>query len=375
MNSYDVVVVGLGAMGSSALYHASRRGLKVLGIEQFNEIPHEYGSHHGSTRIIRKAYFEHPGYVPLLLRAYELWERLEQEVGESLLVKSGGLMIGSPSSEVVSGALLAADRHGLSYERFTKKEIEKKYPWFTLDDSHEAVFEPDAGYLFSELAVRSHVGQAVRFGAEVRLGAKVEGWSQSGTGIEAKLGSETVFAQRLILTVGAWAPQFLYNRQLSVERQVLHWFAPSPDAMSNVPIYIIEEDDGSTFYAFPNIPSQGIKVAMHHGGAISTVDKVDREVHPLDIERMRHALSRRVPSLASRGLIKSSACMYTNTPDFHFIVGPLPEQENVILGLGYSGHGFKFSSVMGELLVNMSQDEDTLPIPEIFAPDRFANTQ
>lgn len=373
MKSYDLVVIGLGAMGSSALYHAARRGIKVLGVEQFHEVPHENGSHHGSTRVIRKAYFEHPGYVPLLLRAYELWERLEREIGERLLVKSGGLMIGPPTGEVVSGALLAAQRHGLPYERYTRQEVQKRYPVFALDDNQEAVFEPDAGYLFSEVAVRSHIRQAVRFGAEVMLGRQMSGWSQSVDGIEVQLPRETVYTQRLLLTVGAWAPEFLDMAKLEVERQVLHWFEPGDEAAKHLPIYIVEEQNGHTFYGFPNIHLQGLKVAIHHDGEICTADTIDRGVRAQDIERMRQLVSTRLPFLASSKLVKSLVCMYTNTPDFHFVVGPHPEQSNVVLGLGYSGHGFKFSSVMGELLVNIAQGESTIPVPEIFAPDRWYN--
>ncbi|KPV43112.1 N-methyl-L-tryptophan oxidase [Alicyclobacillus ferrooxydans] len=375
MKSYDLVIVGVGAMGSSALYHASRRGLKVLGIERFGEVPHEQGSHHGSTRIIRKAYFEHPGYVPLLLRAYELWEQLEREVDEKLIVKCGGLMIGSPTSEVVTGAILAAQRHELTYEVLSKQDVQRRYPFFALDDTQQAVFEPDAGYLFSELAVKAHVQQAIKAGAELKLGCQVAGWSKSGDGVEIQISGETVYADKLLLTVGAWAPNFIDKSRFQVERQVLHWFEPEEASTAGLPIYIVEEQDGSTFYGFPNIPLQGLKVAIHHGGENCTADTVDRVVHPADIKRMRFALSRRIPSLAASRLIKTSACMYTNTPDFHFIVGPHPEEENVILGLGYSGHGFKFSSVMGELLVKMALGENTIQVPEIFAPDRFAQAR
>ncbi len=372
MNSYDLVIVGVGTMGSAALYHATRRGLKVLGVEQFTTVPHEHGSHHGTTRAIRKAYFEHPGYVPLLLRAYELWEQLQQEYGEKLLVKSGGLMIGSPSSQVFSGALLAAQRHDLVYERFTKKEIEKRYPFLSLQDEQEAVFEPDAGYLLSDVAIKAHVSQALRLGAQLQLGCKVKGWSPSGDGIAVHLPNETMYAQHLILTVGAWATEFLPITPLQIERQVLYWFEPPNEAMNAAPIYVIEEQDGTIMYGFPNQPEHGVKVAFHHGGELCTLDSIDRAIRPQEIQRMRVALSRRIPSVASNNLRKSVVCMYTNTPDYNFLVGPHPQQHHVTLGLGYSGHGFKFASVMGELLVNLSLGEQAIEVPEIFAPYRFA---
>lgn len=371
MKTYDLIVVGLGSMGSSALYHAARRNLSVLGVEQFDSVPHEMGSHHGSTRIIRKAYFEDPSYVPLLLRAYDLWAQLERDTGNSLLTRCGGLMIGAPDSDAVSGAIRAAREHSLVYDVLSAQDVRKRYPAIVLKGGEQAVFEPDAGYLNSELSVLSFVQQAAAHGAEIRLGTKVGGWTSSVDGVRVQLGSEIVYADQLILTVGAWAPNYVPNVPLDVERQVLTWLAPTVSNMCDMPIYLVEEQDGTQFYGFPEIPGQGVKVALHHGGSSCTADTVDRTVYADDVERVRAALKHRMPSVANGTLLRSAACMYTNTPDQHFVVGPHPEHANVIIGCGYSGHGFKFSSVMGELLVDLARDSGSVAIPPIFDPQRW----
>ena len=242
----------------------------------------------------------------------------------------------------------------------------------SLHDDQEAVFEPDAGYLFSDVAIKAHVSEALRFGAQLQVGCKVKGWSPSGDGIAVHLPNETIYAQHLILTVGAWATELLHTAPLQIERQVLYWFQPRNEAMNAAPIYVIEEQDGTIVYGFPNLPEQGLKVAFHHGGEICTLDTIYRAIRHHEILRMRLALSRRIPSVASSNLIKSVVCMYTNTPDFHFLVGPHPQQHNVTVGLGYSGHGFKFASVMGELIITLSLGEQNIHVPDIFAPHRFA---
>jgi len=359
-------------MGSAAIYHAARRGLRVLGLEQFSQVPHTLGSHHGSTRIIRKAYFEDPGYVPLVLRAYDLWEQLERETNQKLLVKCGGLMIGNQASEAVSGSIRSAVEHGLPYEVLSSQEVHQRFRAFVLKEDQVAVFEPDAGYLFSELAVQAHMRQAAMHGAEIRLGVKVSEWSSEGGSVAVKIGEETVYAEQLILTVGAWAPEFVPKSiSLSVERQVLTWFRTPGSEMQNIPIYLFEQEDGTQFYGFPEIDGQGAKVALHHSGSTSTADTLDREVRPKDIDRVLAAVRHSLPAIAQGKYLTGSACMYTNTQDDHFVVGHHPEHDNVVLGMGYSGHGFKFASAMGEMLVNLARGERSLAVPSIFSPKRW----
>lgn len=373
MEKFDVVVVGLGAMGSAALYHAAKKGLKVLGIEQFHQVPHTNGSHHGSTRIIRQAYFEDPSYVPLVQRAYELWRRLEQDSGNRLFVKTGGLVIGEPNSEVVTGAIQSATTHNLPYEVLSRAQVENRYPAFRLDDSQVAVLEPDAGYLLCEVAVRDHVEQAVARGAQIQLDTKVVGWKSTSSGVVVDMAGVLIHANRLILTVGAGAPELVPSLPLAVERQVVFWFQPSAGRLEDIPIYIVEEPQGFSYYGFPEIPSQGAKVAFHHGGQVCSPNTIDRDVSAQEIERMRSVVSKRIPSLVSATLLQSSVCMYTNTPDLHFVVGEHPHDSNVILGLGFSGHGFKFSSAMGEQLVKLACGESANYIPALFSPTRWLN--
>ncbi|MDB4896055.1 MAG: dependent oxidoreductase [Firmicutes bacterium] len=373
--TYDVVVLGLGGMGSAALAHLAARGVKVLGLEQFSPA-HALGSSHGQSRIIRKAYFEDPAYVPLLLRAYELWEALERRTGRPLMLRTGGLMLGPEGSAVVEGSARSAREHGLAHEWLTAGDIRRRYPVMRPEPDEVAVFEADAGLLFPEACVLAHLEAAVADGAEARFGARVTGWEAiAGGGVRVRTDQGTVAAGRLVICAGAWlgavAPEL--GLPLQVERNVMHWFEPAASseafAPDRFPIYLAERRGTPVFYGFPALPGEGVKVAFHHSGQITTPDAIDRQVSAEEVAAMRQTLAAWLPDAAGECL-RSTACMYTNTPDEHFVIGLHPGDPNVVLAGGFSGHGFKFCSVVGEVLADLAMDGGTRHPVGLFRPGR-----
>jgi sarcosine oxidase len=272
LNAYDVIVLGLGGMGSAAAYHLAARGQRVLGLEQFSP-PHDRGSSHGRTRVIRQAYFEHPAYVPLLLRAYEHWKLLEQVTDQQLLLLPGGLMMGSPNSEVVSGSITSARQHGLPHEVLDVTDIRRRVPQFRIRDDTVGVFEAAAGLVFCERAVSAHLDAASRAGAVLQFNEPVLGWhaTADGSGVTVTTARGRYSATQLVITPGPWAPQLLSDLgiPLLVERQVLFWFQPpgGVDAFTpnRFPIYIWQRDDGATPYGFPSLDGTagGVKIAFY----------------------------------------------------------------------------------------------------------------
>jgi len=376
---YDVIVAGLGGMGSSAAYHLAGRGERVLGLERHTPA-HDKGSSHGQSRIIRQAYFEDPAYVPLLLRAYELWERLERETGEDLMSLSGGLMIGPPESETFEGSKASADEHGLPYEVFDATEIKRRYPVFEPPEGTVALFEEKAGFVRPEAAVKAHLGRAAALGADLRFGEEILSWEPTASGVRVETASGVYEAERLVVTAGAWAPKLLADLGLPLEvtRQILFWFDPvggiEPFLSDRFPIFIWEPEDGNSFYSIPahDGPRGGVKVAFFRAdGTPADPETIDREVHDHEVEFMRSYLARYVPALDGECLY-AKTCMYTNTPDEHFVISTHPEYPQVAIAAGFSGHGFKFCGVVGEILADLvTQGETTHPI-DLFSPSRLA---
>jgi sarcosine oxidase len=333
-------------MGSSALYQLSRRGLRVLGIEAF-EPGHQLGSWHGESRIIRLAYHEHPSYVPLLHRAYALWSELEEESGADLLRITGGLMIGSPSSELVSGALRSAQLHGLAHEVLSAAEVRRRYPVFNPGEDEVALVEPRSGFLRPERCVEAFLQLARKQGAEVRYTEPVRAWSAH----EVRTANETYAAEHIVFTCGARMSKLLGDSipPVVAERAVLFWFEPS-QSFDDVPVYLWEPNPQEVFYGFPHVEWPGAKVAMHHSGEFCDPDAVDRTVGPRDEAIIREAIATRLPGL-NGAVLKSTVCLYENSPDRHFIIDRL--SDNVVYAGGFSGHGFKFASVVGEILADL----------------------
>ncbi|MDT8861306.1 N-methyl-L-tryptophan oxidase [Alkalihalobacillus sp. MEB130] len=377
---YDVIVIGLGAMGSTAVYQLAKRGQKVLGIDRFAPA-HDQGSSHGGSRIIRQSYFEDPAYVPLLLRAYELWDEIERESGEEILTITGGLMVGNPSSLTVSGSIESAKKWGLSYEVLNSRDIRQRFPVFTPSDQMIGLYEEKAGFVRPELSVYTHLSQAERHGAEFKFFEVVETWeaSPTGEGVRVVTNNGVYEAGKLVISPGAWAPQILQDLgvSLEVERHIQMFFEPTntiePFKVGKHPIYIWEAEDGVQLYGFPSygMSGEGAKVAFFRKGRTCTPETIDRQVYDYEVDRMREYLQQAMPQLNGR-FLQGKTCMYTNTPDEHFVISPHPEHAQVVVAAGFSGHGFKFASVVGEVIGDLVITGNTKHPIDLFQPQRFA---
>ena len=377
MTSYDVIVAGLGGMGSAAAYQLAARGKRVLGLEKFSPA-HDRGSSHGRSRIIRQSYFEDPAYVPLLLRAYELWEQLERETNRDLMTLTGGLMIGRRESVLVSGSVRSAEEHGLPYDLLDAGEIRARFPALSPDPETVALYEVKAGFLRPEETVRAHLDRADSLGAELRFEEPVLSWEALPAGVRVETPEGSYDAERLVISPGAWAPQLLWGLglPLEVERQVMYWFEPKgglePFLPDRFPIFIWEPDDGNWFYGFPaQEDERGVKAAFYRAGGVPTSpETIDREVHGEEIDFIRTYLARYVPELADRCL-DARVCMYTNTPDQHFVIAVHPDHPQVAIACGFSGHGYKFCNVVGEILADLVMDGTTSHPIDLFSPARL----
>jgi sarcosine oxidase len=359
--AFDTIVVGLGAMGSAALYHLASRGVRVLGIDRFAP-PHVHGSTHGRTRIIREAYYEHPCYVPIVQRAYELWAALEREAGEPLFVRTGGLMIGPPEGSLFGGALRSAVEHGLEHTILSPAEVHARFPGFRVPEESMALLEPRAGLLFPEKSVETHLALAQRAGATVRTGVTVTGWD-ADEGVEVRTDAGAFRARALILAAGPWLPALVPELELplEIERQLFHWFEPAShpewyDA-AHSPISLIEYADERFFATFPNV-GHGVKAGIHHEGEVIDPDAPRVPASPAEGAEMHALLARYLPQAAGR-ILDRATCVYTNTPDHDFLIDTLPTHPNVLIASPCSGHGFKFSSAIGEILADLVTTGET----------------
>jgi sarcosine oxidase len=366
-------------MGSAAAFQLARRGAVVVGLEAFGPA-HDRGSSHGESRIIRKAYFEDPAYVPLVLRAYQLWRDLEALSGQRLLELTGGVMIGPPDGEIVSGSLQSAVRWDLPHRILTAFELHAEFPVFHPAPDQVGLVEPDAGVLAPELAVLSHLRLAASLGAELHFGERVLAWDDRQASIVVRTETGQYEADRLVLTAGAWSQDLLPGLEmpLQAERQVMVWFAPTDIARftaPSFPIFLLEQGDGSQFYGVPTRDGQTAKAARHHGGALTSAAGLRQEIEDSDVGNVREGLADVLPELAAAPLARAVACLYTNTPDLNFVIGPHPGSERVTVAAGFSGHGFKFSPVVGEILADLAESGQTaLPIG-VFSPARFGPHQ
>jgi monomeric sarcosine oxidase len=375
MSHYDVIVLGLGGAGSAALYHTARRGARVLGLDRFPG-GHDRGSSHGETRIIRQAYFEHADYVPLLLRAYELWDDLQRQANETLLHKVGLLQVGPPRGCVVRGVLAAARQHQLSVESLAASEVERRFPGVRVPPGQMGVFEPKAGYLKVERCVLAHLAAAQAAGAETIHNTQIDTWEPTENGLHVRTSVGEFIADRLIIAAGAWAGDLLGEINfppLRVLRKQVYWYAgnaPEYQKSSGFPTFLFELPQG-VFYGFPEIGG-GLKVAEHSGGVeISDPLHEPRLPDAADEARVRDFLAQCLPGVGTTQ-IKHSVCFYTMSPDENFLVDRHPASERVVFAAGLSGHGFKFTSVLGEALADLSLAGGTsLPI-EFLSLRRFA---
>jgi sarcosine oxidase len=374
MQLHDVVVVGAGGMGSAAAFHLARRGLSVRVIEQFSR-GHTLGSSHGLSRIIRLAYFEHPSYVPLLRRAFALWRELEEAAEARLLHVTGAFDAGRAGSRVVEGSLDSCRTHALPYELLTADAVNERFPGYRLPADHLAVLQPDGGFLEPERCIEAHIGLAVRHGARVDQERTVRSWQRVRGGVEVATDHDVVRARQLVLCAGAWMPRLLpvLAPVLTAERQVVAWFeARDPELFSaaRFPVFNLETDAGH-FYGFPQFGVPGFKIGKyHHRREVVEPGTMDRDVHPADEEVLR-ACVRQVFPRADGPVLHATACLFTNTPDEHFVIDRLPDAPEVMIVSACSGHGFKFCTVVGEIVADLVADRATRHDISRFRLDRF----
>lgn len=373
--NYDVIIVGLGAMGSATAYHLAKSGLRVLGLDRYQP-PHNFGSSHGLTRIIREAYFEHPLYVPLVQRAYELWAELEKQSGQQLLLRTGGLMIGPRDGVLINGANRSAQEHKLAHEMLNSTALTQKFSVFKVQDNPTAVWEPRAGILFPERAIQTHLELAAKLGADLHFNEPVRKWEPLGKCVRIFTDSDFYTGNYLVFSSGAWMTSLLpaLKLPLTVERQVLYWFKPASHAEmfkpDHLPIFIRQYAPYRFFYGFPDL-GDGVKVAFHHQGGQVDPNALSQDVEPREIDEMRQVLSEYLPD--ANGELRSTAvCMYTNSPDEHFVLDHHPEYPQVVVASPCSGHGFKFSPAIGETIAAMINGNRPKFNLELFRIARFS---
>ena len=359
---YDVIVVGVGGMGSAAVHHAAARGARVLGLEQF-DIPNDLGSSHGLSRIIRLAYWEHPDYVPLVARAYDLWRALEVAAQESLLVVTGSIDAGDAASANVAGARAACRRFSLTYDELDSRALTARCPGYRLPADAVAIYQPDGGFLRPERCIAAHVELARRRGAEVRDREQVIGWEEIDGGVRVRTRAGAYDGARLILTAGPWTGSLLPRTAslLSPERQVMLWTrAVRPELFQAglFPVFYVTLDAGP-FYGFPIHDGHGFKIGKyHHRREVVDPDTMARECSAEDEAVLRDGIRRYFPD-ADGPTLAMKTCLFTNTPDEHFVIDTLSGAPRVSIAAGFSGHGFKFCSVVGEILADLALDGGT----------------
>ena len=352
-DSYDAIVLGLGAMGSATAYELARRGLRVLGLDRYPP-GHTHGSSHGDSRIIRELYYEGSLYVPLLQRAYELWADLEQVSGVPLLRITGGVMLGVPNGHVVNGSRQTAQQLGLPYEDLSAAEMRKGFPALNPPDDFEGVYDARAGYLRPEAAIAAYLALAIRHGARLDIGEAVTNWAADGDGVTVTTTTRRYRADRLVLAAGSWITRLVPDLNLPIvpERQVLAWFDPptAPDdfAVGTCPVYICEHQLGRSVYGFPRLTT-GVKASVFHDGApVSDPDTYRRTIDPAEIRQLQDYLGTFIPALRDAPVRASITCLFTNTADGRFIIDYHPAYPQVVVSSPCSGHGFKFASAVGE---------------------------
>ena len=382
-SSFDIIVIGVGSMGSASCYNLAKRGYKVLGLEQF-DISHEFGSHAGQSRIIRKAYFEHPDYVPLLERAYKNWKALEWETGKQVYFKTGLLYAGNPNNEIIKGVEQSAGLYNIDLDQLNIAAATDQYPQFTFPEDFEILFEPEAGFIPPERSIRLYAREAEKKGATIHSNEKVVEWKDTGSGVTVTTDKTTYECNKLIITAGAWAGKMIpgFSRKIKVTRQFVAWIKTKNDKafeLNNFPCWMIADDDKhGCYYGFPLLDTKrfgepaGLKLAHHYPNDVTDPDNVNRQPTKEDVEDVKYCLDKYLPGVFD-AVLSTKICLYANSPDENFIIDKLPGyEENVSIACGFSGHGFKFASVVGEILADLATEGKTgIPIKFLNAT-RFA---
>jgi len=372
---YDVAVVGLGGMGSAVLAHCAARGASVIGLEQFTPA-HELGSSHGKARMIRKAYFEDPAYVPLVLRAYELWSELERATGQEILRITGLLSVGEESSEIIRGTIRAANEHDLRVVSLSREEFKSRYPTLKLWQDEVALFEVDGGVLNPERAIRAHLKHAEANGAKQRFGVTMQSWHPTDTGFDLLLSDgNRISARRLVLTLGGWFKEMLESLGVTirVQRNIQAWFRPNThvyDAPAFPGFLLNRKGLPAALYGFPDF-GDGIKAAFHGFGDLTNSKEINREIqYAKDVEPIARELEGWMPG-AAQTFLEATPCIYTLTPDQHFVIDHHPQHSNLVLCGGFSGHGFKFAPVVGEVVADLALEGGSRHNIEFLSLRRF----
>jgi len=371
---YDAIVVGVGGMGSATVYELARRGLRVIGLEQ-HDIPHDRGSSHGVNRVIRLAYWEHPAYVPLLRRAYELWRELEARCHEQLLYITGSIDAGRADSKTVVGSLRSCEIHELPHELLDAAALRRRFPGYQLAPDMMAVLQPEGGFVLCERAIVNFVDAALELGADVHAREPVVSWTPSADGVEVRTAAATYAAPRLVLTAGPWTAALVppLKALARPERQVMLWVEPRvPEffQLDSFPVFNLDAPEGH-FYGFPIFGPSGFKIGKyHHRREAVDPDRMDRDCHPEDEAVLREGIRRYLPD-ADGPTVAMKTCLFTNSPDEHFIIDTHRTLPQVTLAAGFSGHGFKFCSVVGEILAELTIDRASRHNLELFKLSRF----
>ncbi len=372
--NFDVIVLGVGSMGSATCFQLAQRGHKVLGLEQF-DIPHELGSHSGQSRIIRKAYAELPDYVPLLERAYQNWKALEDQTGSQVYFRTGLVYFSKPSQPLMKGVHESADKYKIRVNSLTSAETSKKYPQFNIPADYEKLEEPDAGFVTPERSILLFTEQALQRGAAIHTKEKVLEWKRADGNISVRTDKALYTCKRLVITAGPWAGKMIpgMTANLKVTRQMTAWVKPKKwedFLLGRFPCWVLEDDKKpGSFYGFPVLPvvkfggPVGLKLAHHFHGKVSDPDSINRIPTAEDEADLVDVLNKFMPQGYAATLVMKT-CMYTNTPDENFVLDFLPGYDkDVVIATGFSGHGFKFASVVGEIMADLSMNGKTsLPI-------------
>lgn len=374
MDRYDVIVVGVGGMGSAAVYHLARRGVDVLGVERF-DVPHAQGSSHGITRIIRVPQFEDPAYVPLVRRSLDLWKGLEEEHVNQLFYETGTLDFGPPDGEVFAGSKESCEVHGIDHAVLTGRDLTERLGGYDVPEEYRAVYQPDGGFLHSEQCIVAHAEAAHAEGATVKARERVVDWDADESGVRVSTDRDDYHAETLLTTAGAWTGSLFpaLGEYLAPERQVLGWFQPTDPGeftLEEFPVFVADVPEGN-YYGFPVFEVPGFKIGKHHHqGETGTPVQVRREPTQEDESILREFARQYVPA-GTGPTMQLATCMYTNTPDRDFILDHHPDHANVVVGAGFSGHGFKFASVVGEVLADLTLDGESDHPVELFELSRF----
>lgn len=375
---YDAIVIGVGSMGATATYYLTNQGAKVLALEQ-HSIAHAHGSHFGQSRLIRKAYAEHPDYVPLLERAYANWATLEQATGQKLYHRTGLAYFGTPEVHFIKDVKAAAQQYNIPLDTYALTVAQAQFPQFKLEPNQEAIFEPNAGYVTPERTIATLAKAAQTQGAEIKVGEVVFNWQVKDGQVKVSTNQGTYYAHKLVITAGAYTAKILPQlaEQLQVTRQLLAWVKPKKP-VDNLPCWVVDLPEVSgIYYGFPWLDSEwlaaeanqtaGFKIGHHTPG---------QAIHPKDLPltenteliaqekaNLQEFIEQYLPELQG-DFVEFRHCLYTYSPDEHFIIDHVPDtHEKVVVAAGFSGHGFKFVPAIGEVLANLALTGKTdLPV-------------